>query len=476
MNHVLIGRQPQIEELSAALESPRSELIAVYGRRRVGKTFLVREVYRERIVFEIAGLLDGNKREQLQNFDFTLRDYFPDHRLESPLKDWITAFHELGRALDAFSPPGKCVLFFDELPWLASPKSGFLRAFGNFWNSYAEKRDVVIVICGSAAAWMIRRVIQHRGGLHNRITRLLALAPFTLAETVAFCESRQLDFSRYQLLQIYMTLGGVPAYLEQLRAGQSAVQNIQRICFSPTGFLRGEFDRLFASLFSDYEVHVRIIKLLAERRAGLTREVIRQKGGFTSGGALTRVLNELFESGFIGIYPSFEKRKRDQLYRLTDFYTLFHLTFVARLARTADLTFTELSELPGWRIWSGYAFENVWLAHPTEIKKALGITGVSTRVGTYYAPSTEELEGVQIDLLLDRRDHAVNLCEVKFSESELNVSAALSRDLRRKKRVFTERTGTKKQVLTTLLTVYGTTRPAPALEAVHAVLDLDALL
>lgn len=476
MRSNVIGREPQIKELKAALESSRPELLALYGRRRVGKTYLVRQIYGERIVFEVAGLLGGNKREQLQNFSFTLRKYFPDHEFDGFPKDWLTAFYELERALDAFSPEGKYVLFFDELPWLASARSGFLRAFGNFWNSYVEKNNVVVVICGSAASWMIRRVIQHRGGLHNRITRLLSLAPFTLAETADFCQDRGIAFSTYQLLQTYMTLGGVPAYLEQLRPGESAVQNIQRICFSRTGFLRGEFDRLFASLFTDYEQHLQIIRKLSERRAGMTRKELLATCNLPSGGSITRLLDELFESGFVGIYASFKNKRKDQLYRLTDAYSLFYLTFISRLPKGDSIDFTQLSELPGWSTWAGYAFENVWLSHPKAIKEALGISGLSSRVGTFMARSSEEAGGVQIDLLLDRNDHTINICEAKFSKDLLNVNRKLTQELARKKSAFKAHTQTKKQLSMVLLTVYGVTKDVAALDHVDVVLDVETLL
>lgn len=476
MDELFVGRKPQIEELKAALHSNRPELVAVYGRRRVGKTYLVRQVYREQIVFEVAGLLGGNKKEQIQNFSFTLRNYFPDHVFAEKPKDWLTAFFELGKALDSFGPSEKYVLFFDELPWLASAKSGFLRAFGNFWNTYAERRNIVVVICGSAASWMIRRVIQNRGGLHNRITRLLSLSPFTLAETAAFCERRGLAFSTYQLLQIYMTLGGVPAYLEQLRSGESAVQNIQRICFSPTGFLRGEFSRLFASLFTNYEQHLAIVRQLANRRAGMTRKALMAAEGIKSGGSHTRLLGELHESGFIGIYSSFKNRRKEQLYRLTDPFTLFHLTFIARLPKGNAPDFNQLSELPGWAAWSGYAFENVWLVHPKAIKTALGITGVGSNIGTFVAQANDAAAGVQFDLLVDRKDNTINICEAKFSSDVLIISKALSNELARKKSAFRAHTNTKKQLLTVLLTVYGATKSAHAIDHVDVVLDAEALL
>ena len=476
MSSTIVGRRQEIKELEEALTTDRPELIALYGRRRVGKTFLVRQTYGERIVFEVAGLLNGNKKEQLQNFAFTLRDAFPDHLFSSPFPDWLTAFHELGRALDQYTPPGKSVLFFDELPWLASPKSGFLMAFGNFWNTYAEKRPLVVVICGSAASWMIKRVVQHRGGLHNRITRLLALAPFTLGETHAFCRSRGLSFSSYQLLQIYMTLGGVPAYLEQLRPGQSAVQNIQRVCFSRNGFLRNEFSRLFASLFKDYERHVKIVQHLAARRAGLTREELRRSLKADSGGSLTRILEELFESGFIGIYAAFDKKRKAQLYRLTDPYTLFHLTFIERLPKGDTTNFTELSQLPGWAAWSGYAFENVWLSHLNTVRSALGITGVSSRFGTFTARGTADAPGVQIDLLIDRRDHVISICEAKFSSEVLTVTKKLMQELGRKKTALRAHTGTKKQLSVVLLTTYGIAQLIPELDHIDEVLTIEKLM
>jgi len=254
----LIGREAQIKILEAAKATDRAEMVAVVGRRRVGKTYLIRQFFGADICFELTGLQQGGKQEQLTNFQLAFNTYFPKLEMTKVPSNWLVAFDGLARALEATKSPAKQVVFLDELPWLGGAKSGFIQGLSYFWNTLASKQRIAVVICGSAASWMIDKVINDKGGLHNRVTRLLYLYPFTLSETEAFCRLRNINLNRYQLLQIYMTIGGVPMYLDQLKQGLSAIQNIQAICFHPTGYLRHEFDRLYASLFMHYEQHVAI--------------------------------------------------------------------------------------------------------------------------------------------------------------------------------------------------------------------------
>ncbi|MEZ4852094.1 MAG: ATP-binding protein [Bacteroidia bacterium] len=322
MENIIIGRKTQKQELTEALASNKAEMIAIVGRRRVGKTYLVSQMYHERIDFEITGLQYGNKRDQLENFSLQIRKHFPQYELNTIPKSWLQAFNHLTLALESLGKETKRVVFLDELPWLASRKSGFLTGLSYFWNSWAAKQNVVVVICGSAASWMIKKVINDRGGLHNRVTRLLYLYPFTLAETEAYFQARNIKLSRYQILQLYMVMGGIPMYLDQVKAGLSAIQNIQNICFASTGYLRKEFERLFASLFSDYKKHISIIRALATKRKGLTRTEIINITQLTNSGKLTDILFELETSGFITIYSGYGKKTK-KVFIVRRTHTLF---------------------------------------------------------------------------------------------------------------------------------------------------------
>ena len=471
----LVGRTKSIAILEQAAATERPEMIAVVGRRRVGKTFLVRETYKKRIAFELTGIQNGSLVDQLQNFNLTFARAFPKFEPTTPPPtDWLTAFDQLARALETLPKGRKPVVFLDELPWLGTRKSGFIKGLGYFWNSWASKQNIVVIICGSAASWMIDKVVNDKGGLHNRITQLIRLEPFTLAETELLCKYKKIRLPRYQLLQLYMVMGGVPMYLDQLQPGRSAAENIQAICFEPSGYLYSEFTRLFASLFENDEQHVAVVRALAKKRIGLTRGELVDQAKVPNGGSLTKLLNELDESGFITIYGSYRKRRRDRLYRLTDFYSLFYLTYIERLESQGSATFTQLSSLPAWRAWSGYAFENVCLAHVPQIKQSLGISGISTLTSSFYAAGTKDQAGAQIDLLIERADRTIHLCEAKFADRPLPLTRKLGDELRRKAEVFHERTGTNHYLLPTLLTTYPP-RGSAAEFGVERVVVLDDL-
>jgi uncharacterized protein len=475
MDKILIGREPQIQELEEALHSNRPEMIALVGRRRVGKTYLVKQVFKERIDFEITGLQKGNKQDQLQNFVFCVGKYFPNYRFREKPTSWLIAFHQLSQALESLKKEEKKVVFIDELPWLDSNRAGFITGLSWFWNSWAVNEHIVVVICGSAASWMIKKVINDRGGLHNRVTRLLMLYPFTLAETEAYCKYRQINLNRYQILQVYMVMGGVPMYLEQLKSGLSAMQNIQNICFSPSGYLRNEFERLFASLFKNHQQHISVVRALASRRMGLTRQEIIRMTKFSNGGMLTEILDELEKSGFMTLHSGYGKKVKDILYRLADPYSLFYLTFIEPLGKNTVFDFSQFSDLPEWKTWGGYAFENVCLAHITAIRKALSILGVASSVSSFIASPEDGLSGAQIDLLIDRNDQTINLCEIKYSITDFTLTKKDVDNIENKKRVFRHHTGTKKHLFVTLITTMGVVNNAHRLNHIDQVVTLDDL-
>ncbi len=476
MEKEVIGRKPEIAVLRRALESNEAELVAVVGRRRVGKTFLVRSIYARHIVFELAGLQDANAKKQLKNFYLLLQTWFGEEAVSQIPEDWLTAFHVLGRILDKQAPGAqKPVLFFDELSWLDSRKSGFLEAFGNFWNIWASRRQVVVVICGSAASWMIEKVVNNRGGLHNRITQNLHLQPFTLAETEEFFRSRSIKLDRYHILQIYMALGGVPHYLKEVQAGMSAIQNIERICFSPGGTLRNEFMKLYPALFEHAENHIAIIRALAGNHIGMTRKAIVAQTKMPDGGTSTRYLTELEQSGFITSYFPFGKSKREVVFRLTDEYSLFYLNFIESQLHQGNDTWHHLSQTQHYKAWSGYAFESICLKHLPQIKQAMGVSGIYVEASAFYSKGNQQEPGIQIDLLLDRKDQVINLFELKFYNETLSLSAHDADALREKTRIFKALTKTKKQVFLCLIASFGLKVNEHSLSVVDKWFDMDVL-
>jgi uncharacterized protein len=307
----MIGRQKEIQTLEKVYRSGKPELVAVFGRRRVGKTYLIRQYFYGKIDFELTGLKDGTRLQQLRNFSYSLKEARKDEELPPTPKDWLEAFHQLKVFLESQTDDQKrCVVFIDELPWIATGRSDFLTGLSYFWNSYASKANIVVVICGSATAWMTQKIINNKGGLHNRVTNQIFLQPFTLAETEAFLQYKKVFLDRYQIIMIYMAIGGIPLYLEQIQEGQSAVQNIDRICFHQNGFLRNEFDNLYSALFSNADRYMMIVEALSSSLKGIERSEIVRQTNIKDGGGLSGMLRDLEMSGFISSMFLLEKRKK----------------------------------------------------------------------------------------------------------------------------------------------------------------------
>lgn len=461
MDNLLTGRQREIATLKKALASAESEMVSVIGRRRVGKTFLIQSVYEKQIAFQISGLQYAEKTDQLRNFRQRLRRAFPD-RAEQPVpKDWLDAFFQLTEALDATDDGrSKRVIFFDEVPWLATHKAKFLMGLSYFWNSWAVRRNVVVVICGSAASWMIKKVLRDKGSLHNRVTRRIRLHPFNLADTEAYLKARYINMNRRQLMLLYMAMGGIPHYLKEVEAGESAAQAIDRICFSEDGLLRDEFQALYPALFDQSEAHVKVIRALAKTQQGFDRQQLLSNSKLTDGGYLSRVLEELTESGFISSYPIYGKKKKGMRYRLTDQYSSFYLRFIEPNSYGGAGSFMALSQSQAYKSWCGYAFETVCLQHVPQIKEALRIGGVYTQSSTFYQAGSKTQEGAQIDFLLDRNDGVINLVETKFYDGPYRVDKSLLVRLEKQRRVFQTAVGNRKQLSWVLLAAEGGERTA----------------
>ncbi len=472
----LIGRKAEQDILEEALKSDEPEMIAITGRRRVGKTFLVRSVYGEKIDLEFTGVQDAPRREQLDSFHFLLQQFAGEALVLKPPKNWLAAFHQLITVLEAKERTDrKRILFFDELPWLASKKSGFLRAFGFFWNNWASKNDIVVVICGSAASWMIERVVKAKGGLHNRITRRINLKPFSLAETEAFLKSQRVKLNRYHTILIYMIMGGIPHYLKEVKAGKGAVQNIDQICFSNEGLLADEFVNLYPALFEHSDNHIAVIRALATKWKGLTRSAILKTTKLSNGGGMTKVLNELKYSGFISEYYPFGKKKKDMLYRLTDEYSLFYINFIEKRKKNIKGAWQALSQTATFTSWSGYAFESICMKHITPIKKALEINGVYAEPSSFLFQGNDLLSGTQIDLLIDRNDQVINLCEIKFYKTTFSITKSYAAQLRNKIAIFSEVSKTKKQLFLTMITTFGVIENKHSQEIIDNSLTMDIL-
>ena len=479
----IVGRKAELRILDQSLLSTNAEFIAVYGRRRIGKTFLIKEYFGSQICFELIGIHNATIGEQLNNFAIALGQAMGMSIQPQRPTSWQEAFLQLERFLESSSEKeksGKKVIFIDELPWVNTVRSNFIQALDHFWNSYASgRKDLILVICGSAASWMIKQIVQAKGGLHNRLTRQIRLMPFTLGETETFLSGRGVSLTRMQIAELYMVMGGIPFYLMQAEPGLSASQIVDSVCFSNQGLLRTEFGKLFSSLFDESAKHKIVVEILAKKRIGITRNELLTLTEMPSGGTASLILEELVESGFIESRIPWGKTSNDLVYRLNDEYTLFYFNWIAELGRKIPGNGYWLSRQnsPRRRAWSGFAFENLCIKHVDRLKSTLGIAMVETSDGPWYYRGNKEsaLPGTQIDLLIDRRDATINICEMKCSEGIFTIDKKYAAELRLKIDVFRKATGTRKNLFLTMITTFGMTENDYFRELVQRSLTINDL-
>jgi len=479
----IAGRQEEQAIFEKIVASKEAEFIALYGRRRVGKTFLIKEYFDELICFEMVGMYKASLNDQLANFAQSLGKSSGMGIVPKKPSSWREAFFQLEQFLESpliKNKRGKKVVFLDELPWLNTPRSKFLPSLEYFWNSYGSRQDkLILAVCGSAASWMIQNIVRSRGGLHNRLTRQIRLLPFTLSETEKFLLKKKIKLTRIQIVELYMAFGGVPYYLKQVEPGSSVAQIIDKACFTKNGVLRDEYEKLLISLFEDSQYHTRIAELLAKKTKGITRNELLSQIKLSSGGTASKILIELEESGFIESYVPFGKNKKDALFRLTDEFTQFYYDWIKPLGKNSpgEGHWLSMQNQPAKNTWAGFTFENICIKHVQNIKKALGIASVQTIESAWrYQPAKDsQIPGAQIDLLIDRRDATINLCEVKFSKSEFVIDAKYAKDLRRKMDVFRTATNTRKNVFLTMITTFGVANNEHFREIVASSLTLDDL-
>lgn len=452
----MIGRTKEQKKLLDALESDESAFIAVYGRRRVGKTYLIRETFGNKFTFAHTGLAKKNTREQLHNFQISLRN----QGLKKAIlpENWLDAFDMLATLVKQ-SKAKKKVVFIDELPWMDAPRSSFLSALEHFWNGFASARkDVVFIVCGSATSWIINKIIKNHGGLHNRLTGRIHLQPFTLGECELYAQKRRLDMNRRQIIEAYMIFGGVPYYWSLLDREKSLAQNIDDLFFARGGEMRGEFSELYASLFQRPEKYFAIIEALGRKKVGMTRSEIVRESNVPDNGRLADMLDDLENCGFVRKYSCIGKKNKSALFQLIDQYTLFYYKFVDGNLGNDEHFWTKTIDKPVYNVWCGLAFERLCLLHSRQIKDALGISGVISSEYSWYVDGDGNQAGAQIDLLIDRNDGVINLCEIKFSKSPYKIDAKYDQVLQNKRNRFIEATGTSKSVVITMITYLGLVR------------------
>ena len=461
----IVGRKEEMKELQRIYDSVSSEFVVVYGRRRVGKTYLIREFFHDDFVFYATGVARGNRTEQLAQFNSSLARYGDSEDQTAP-ENWFLAFGRLEK-LVAKSRKQRKVIFLDELPWMDTPKSDFVKALEMFWNVWASARnDIVLIVCGSAASWMVGNVIRNRGGLHNRLTCKLKLNPFTLSETKEYFLSQKIKWDNLSIAECYMILGGIPYYLHLLDKSRSLAQNIDRLFFSESALLEDEFDNLYNSLFAKSEEYVRIVEALAKKKSGFSRDEIVARSGLSNGGGLTRKLDALEQCGFIRKYKAFGEVS--YTFQLIDFFTMFYFQFVKGRNTVDSDTWQHLVATNSYKTWRGLAFEKLCFAHLPKIKSVLGISGVLTNTCSYYSSQA------QVDMIIERADRAVTVCEMKCSDEPYALTKVEYEKIANRLSVLREYYR-RKNIFFAMITSFGLVRNSYAINYVQNEIILDDL-
>lgn len=450
----IIGREKEVKRLNRAMSENEAQLIIVYGRRRVGKTFLINEFFDNEFDFKYTGSYNQSTQEQLKNFSLELRRQ--SGKKCDDLKDWTDAFFALRGYLESESTEEKQVVFFDEMPWMDRQRSGFLPAFEWFWNSWGSSRkNLVFIVCGSATSWLIDNIDKNKGGLFNRRTCRLYLEPFKLYDVERFLTSRDIYWSKYDIIQCYMIMGGIPYYLGLLDRECTLNENIDQLFFKKGGELWDEFDQLYRTLFSNSDQYIKIVELLSKKRRGFTWAEIAQKTSISANGALSKMMSDLTGSGFVRVNETYGHKKREQTYQLSDYFTAFYFHFVKGNFGIDEHLWSNTYENRAREIWEGLTFEQICKDHIAQIKRKLGILGVASEISSWSKQGNDEEEGAQIDLLIDRKDKVINICEIKFSSKEYEIKKAYDENLKNKVFVFRESTGTNKTIQINMITTYG---------------------
>ncbi len=453
----IIARTAEIETLERKYRSGKSEFVIVYGRRRIGKTYLVNHVFADRFTFTYVGARNQKPPKQLQRFAEQLRAY-SGSAYAPTLSNWDEAFMALRSLIEMKPRDERKVIFFDEMPWIDTPRSAFVEALEYFWNAWAAQRDdILFVACGSATSWMVNKLIRNKGGLYNRITEQIYLRPFKLAECEQYLHANGCQWDRYTILQCHMAMGGVPFYMSLLDPAQSLAQNIDRLFFAKNAQMREEFDELFSALFNQADKYIRVVRVLAECREGMLRAELEQKTKL-SGGGLTRVLDNLQRCDFIDSFVRYKSSVRNKLYRICDPYTLFYYKFIAGNNSKDEHWWTNNMNSHSVESWQGFSFETICLMHLSQIKQKLGIGGIATSASSWRSLGGTGTPGAQVDLVIDRSDRVVNLCEMKFTVEPYIITKAYEERLRSRMALFRAETRTRKSLVTTMVTTYGIVR------------------
>ncbi len=472
----MVGRKEQYEAIQDTLITNKSAFVAFTGRRRVGKTYLIDQAYGNKMCLRFTGIQNANTKTQIINFVQKIVEQSGNNVFVMP-KNWQEVFIILKNYLKTLPKNKKQVIFIDELPWVCNPKSGFLQLLAHLWNDYLSKeKHFILVICGSATSWITQKVLNDKGGLHNRVTQIIHLQPFTLAECKLFFESRKINLTNKAITDLYMTTGGNPFYLENVKKGESADKAIERMCFTETGILKNEYQNLYQALFENPNNHEAIVQTLALSQNGMSQADLLSKSKVTKGGPFNRAMTDLLLSGFVVEAQPYGKLKRGLVYRLVDEFSIFHHRFIKPNKKSSPAIWQTIAASQSYKIWKGFAFESLCLKHIPEIKTALGIKNVHTHISSFSKKGTAQQDGFQIDMVIDRKDDTINLCECKYYEAPFEIDKKQAQNLAVRRMQFRDTTKTRKTIFNTLITNQDMKQNAYSLDCIDVHLTIDDIM
>ena len=460
---MLVGRKDEVELLNKIYKDNRSHFVSIYGRRRIGKTYLINETFKDKMLFHHSGVASGSLKMQLFAFESSLKE--SKYKTEEKITDWFIAFEEL-KSLIKSSILKRKIIFIDELSWMDTPKSNLMTALESFWNGWASFRDdIILIVCASATSWMLKKVIHNKGGLYNRLTEQIHLKPFSLKECEEFLNNKKIITNRNQVLEYYMVFGGVAYYYNFIEKGLSVCKNIDNMFFKEDAHLKDEFKYIFSSIFKNPDDYIKIISALAKKKLGLTRDEIIESAKILNSGALSTKLDELESCGFIRKYNCFGMKSKGTLYQIIDNFTIFYYSFTPKNSNDENF-FSNQINTPLMNTWEGFAFERVCLLHIKQIKEALGISGVYTECNSWFTKKDDQLgiHGSQIDLLIVRKDQIINLCEMKYSKTLYTLTDKVMESINNKISDLMLVTKTKYAIYPTLITTIGLKENSYALD------------
>ena len=425
---MFVGRTKELGQLRQLIQNNKSSIGVIYGRRRIGKSELIKKAFNQHSKLIFEGLENRPKQEQINSFVFQLRYQLGKEHGDISIKSWKEAFILLYEELK--QKPVHVIL--DEFQWMANYRNEIVSELKLVWDLYISKIEgITLILCGSIASFMIKKVIKS-SALYGRADLIIHLKGFLLPETREILA----DKGTQEIIDAYMFLGGVPKYLDLIREKPSVRLAIEELAFTETGYLTDEFQRIFISHFGKKRGYRKIIHSLAKHPYGLFRKQISEESGVDLGGGLTGYLTDLESAGFISSSTPFNKNKNSKLlkYRLSDPYMRFYFSFIEpNLKRiksgSTSSYFAQLTQKGAFNAWIGIAFENLCIEHAIKISEILGFSGIDYSFGPYFcAPGKDS--GVQIDLLFDRNDKVITLCEMKYTLAPVGIG--IIQDVERK--------------------------------------------